>query len=210
MGATDVHLFTSNYVFPMEITIRVAEPTDIHYAGAICELIKESAKARGTGIAERQPAYVQTKIENGNAVIALHGDQLAGFCYIEVWSHDRYVANSGLIVAPEYRRLGLARQIKTHIFQLSRQKFPQAHVFGITTSLAVMRINSSLGYEPVTFSELTQDEAFWKGCQACTNYDILERNQRRMCLCTAMLAEAPEEEPLATDLSDLIISTPQV
>lgn len=194
----------------MDITIRVARPEDTQYAEAICDLIKDSAKARGTGIAERQPAYVRTKIENGNAVLALQGEELAGFCYIEVWSHNRYVANSGLIVAPAFRRLGLARQIKAHIFQLSRQKFPEAHVFGITTSLAVMRINSSLGYKPVTFSELTQDEAFWNGCSSCPNFDILERNERRMCLCTAMLAEATEDTSMATDLSDLIISSPQV
>ena len=190
----------------MEIIIRVADANDFHYAPAICELIKESAKIRGTGIAERKPEYVCTKLENGNAVIALCDGQLAGFCYIEVWSHDRYVANSGLIVAPEFRRLGLARKIKERIFQLSREKYPTAHVFGITTSLAVMRINSRLGYEPVTFSELTQDDAFWSGCQSCPNYDILERNQRRMCLCTVMLAPALEETTtMVTDLSNLII-----
>jgi GNAT superfamily N-acetyltransferase len=189
----------------MNITIRVAEATDAVYAEVICDLIKESAKARGTGIAERDPAYVRMKIENGNAVVALDGDRLIGFCYIEVWSHNRYVANSGLIVAPDYRRFGLAKRIKEHIFRLSRDKFPQAHIFGITTSLAVMRINSALGYEPVTFSELTQDEAFWNGCRSCPNYDILERNNRKMCLCTAMLAEAPAEPAMATDLTNLII-----
>jgi GNAT superfamily N-acetyltransferase len=196
----------------MEFTIRVAVAEDVAYAQQICDLIKESAKARGTGIAEREPAYICTKIQNGNAVIALQGEQLAGFCYIEVWSHDRYVANSGLIVAPEFRRFGLAKQIKARIFQLSRDKFPQASIFGITTSLAVMRINSKLGYEPVTFSELTQDEAFWNGCRSCPNFDILERNERRMCLCTAMLAPAAVEvaENMATDLSDLIIAKEQV
>ncbi|PHN05663.1 GNAT family N-acetyltransferase [Flavilitoribacter nigricans] len=189
----------------MEFTIRVAEPEDKHYAEAICKLIAESAKARGTGIAERKPEYVATKIDNGNAVIALQGDQLAGFCYIEVWSHEKYVANSGLIVAPEFRKHGLARAIKKRIFQLSRDKFPAAKVFGITTSLAVMRVNSDLGYRPVTFSELTQDEAFWAGCKSCPNYDILERNERRMCLCTAMLAPSKEEVEMAHDLSHMIV-----
>ncbi|PSR11725.1 MAG: GNAT family N-acetyltransferase [Bacteroidetes bacterium] len=190
----------------------MAAAEDAAYAQQICDLIKDSAKSRGTGIAEREPAYICTKIQNGNAVIALQGEQLAGFCYIEVWSHDRYVANSGLIVAPEFRRFGLAKQIKARIFQLSRDKFPEASIFGITTSLAVMRINSKLGYEPVTFSELTQDEAFWNGCRSCPNFDILERNQRRMCLCTAMLAPAAVEvaENMATDLSDLIIADEKV
>ncbi|RMF03812.1 MAG: GNAT family N-acetyltransferase [Bacteroidetes bacterium] len=190
----------------MEFTIRIATADDAPYAEAICELIKESAKARGTGIAERKPDYIRTKMENGNAVLALHGEKLAGFCYIEVWSHGQYVANSGLIVAPDYRRYGLASRIKARIFELSRAKFPDAQIFGITTSLAVMRINSRLGYEPVTFSELTQDEEFWQGCASCPNYDILLRNERRMCLCTAMLAPAAAESP-AVDLSDMIVST---
>lgn len=190
----------------MEFTIQVAGPEHKVYAEAICQLIAESAKARGTGIAERKPEYIATKIDNGNAVIALLGDQLAGFCYIEIWSHEKYVANSGLIVAPEFRKFGLARAIKKRIFQLSRDKFPGAKVFGITTSLAVMRINSDLGYKPVTFSELTQDDAFWAGCKSCPNYDILERNHRRMCLCTAMLAPSKEEEEvMALDLSHMIV-----
>lgn len=189
----------------MEIKIEVTTTAHEHYAEAICKLIHESALARGTGIAERQPEYVRTKIRNGNAVIALDGDKLAGFCYIEVWSHDKYVANSGLIVNPDYRKQGLAKEIKKHIFQLSRDKYPQARVFGITTSLAVMKINSELGYKPVTFSELTQDDAFWNGCRSCPNYDILERNQRRMCLCTAMLAPS-KEESMQHDLTHLIIN----
>ena len=188
----------------MDINIFVAKPEHEHYAQAICDLIEESAKARGTGIAKRKPEYVREKIEKGNAVIALVKDQLAGFCYIETWSHGRYVANSGLIVSPHFRKMGLAKSIKKVIFQLSREKFPEAKVFGITTSLAVMKINSELGYKPVTFSELTQDDAFWKGCQTCPNYDILERNERRMCLCTAMLAPS-KIESMKHDLSNLIV-----
>lgn len=178
------------------------------YAEEICEHYAASARARGTGIAKREPDYIRTKMRNGNAVIALRNGQLAGFCYIEVWSHERYVANSGLIVVPDYRQQGLARLIKEKACELSRTKYPQARLFGITTSLAVMRINSDLGYRPVTFSELTQDEAFWQGCQSCPNYDILSRNQRRLCLCTAMLAPSGEEHEakMAHDLSALIIN----
>jgi len=185
------------------ITVDVAQPEHAVYAEAICALIRESARARGTGIAERQPEYIRSKIENGNAVIALQGQQLAGFCYIECWEHERYVANSGLVVHPDFRRHGLARRIKSRVFQLSREKFPQAKLFGITTSLAVMKINASLGYQPVTFSELTRDERFWDGCKSCPNYDILERNQRQMCLCTAMLAPSA----VTHDLSHLIIQS---
>ncbi|MCB9082135.1 MAG: GNAT family N-acetyltransferase [Lewinellaceae bacterium] len=189
----------------MDIKIAVTSADHEGYAEAICQMIAESAKARGTGIAERKPEYIRTKMRNGNAVIAFDGEQVIGFCYIEVWSHNRYVANSGLVVHPDYRMHGMARKIKEAVFNLARDKYPQARVFGITTSLAVMKINSDLGYRPVTFSELTQDEAFWDGCRSCPNFDILERNQRRMCLCTAMLAPSKEdEEKMKYNLTHLI------
>ncbi|MEC8238482.1 MAG: GNAT family N-acetyltransferase [Bacteroidota bacterium] len=167
--------------------IVIAGKKHIHYAKEISELIASSAQVRGTGIARRTPAYIVKKIENKNAVIALDGDVFAGFCYIEVWGHSKYVAHSGLIVAPEYRGKGLAKAIKTKTFDYSREKYPDAKVFGITTGLPVMKINYELGYKPVTFSELTDDPEFWKGCQTCKNYDVLTRTDRKMCLCTGML-----------------------
>lgn len=184
--------------------ILVAEPSMTHFAEEICQLIEIAARDRKTGIAKRDPEYIREKINSGKAVIAKAGDRLAGFCYIETWSHARYVANSGLVVHPDFRRLGLARGIKREAFHLARRLFPEAKVFGITTSLAVMKINSELGYQPVTYSELTQDEAFWKGCQSCPNYDILQRNERTMCLCTAMLAPSREEYLMKNDLSHMI------
>ncbi len=177
----------------MNIKIHVASESHFSLAEDVCQVMYEAAQARGTGIAMREPAYVRTKMEEGKAIIALDGDKLAGFCYIETWGHGKYVANSGLIVHPDYRNVGLARQIKEKAFELSRQKYPEAKLFGITTSLAVMKINSDLGYKPVTFSELTTDEVFWKGCQSCPNYDILTRNQQKLCLCTGMLFD-PEKE----------------
>lgn len=189
----------------MEISIIEALTVHERYAEEICQNYSESGKARGTGIAERKPEYVRDKIRTGKAVIALQGEKLAGFCYIESWSHGKYVANSGLIVLPDFRRMGLAREIKKKIFELSRKKYPQARIFGITTSFAVMKINSALGYHPVTFSELTQDEAFWDGCKSCPNYDILERNNRKLCLCTAMMAPS-HEEVMKHDLTNLIIN----
>lgn len=169
----------------MEIVI--ASKKHIKYANLISETISESSKVRGTGIAKRSAEYIISKMENGNAVIALEGDQFAGFCYIEAWSHGRFVANSGLIVHPDFRGLGLARKIKRVVFEHSRQKFPAAKVFSITTGLAVMKLNSELGYKPVTFSELTTDQTFWDGCQTCKNYDVLQRTEQKMCLCTGML-----------------------
>jgi len=157
------------------------------YAQSICDTIADSSKVRGTGIARRTPEYIISKMESGNAVIALDGDLFAGFCYIESWGHDKFVANSGLIVAPSYRGQGLAKQIKKEVFTLSRKRYPNAKIFGITTGLAVMKINSELGYKPVTFSELTTDQSFWKGCQTCKNFDVLTRTEQKMCLCTGML-----------------------
>ncbi len=171
----------------MSVIIHYATSAHFGYAKAICELIEAAAKQRGTGIAKRDPEYIKTKMQNGNAVIALDGDQLAGFCYIEIWEEKKYVANSGLIVHWDYRGQGLARKIKAKAFELSQKKYPESKLFGITTSLPVMKINSDLGYRPVTFSELTQDDTFWKGCKSCPNYDILTRNERKNCLCTGML-----------------------
>ena len=179
----------------MKFSIEVAGEKHCQYAEEICKEMEESAKIRGTGIAKRSPEYIRKKMCEGKAVIALDEKrQFAGFSYIESWSHEHFVANSGLIVNPEYRKSGLARQIKKRIFELSRKKYPQAKIFSITTSLAVMKLNSEIGYKPVTFSELTDDDAFWKGCEACINYDILQRNNRRMCLCTGMLYDPAREE----------------
>lgn len=181
----------------MDFDVRVAGPEHHPYADAICALIEEAARARGTGIAKRSPEYVISKMDEGKAIIALQGEQLAGFCYIETWSHGKYVANSGLIVAPDFRKLGLAKLIKKKAFELSRKKYPDARLFGITTSLAVMKINSELGYKPVTFSELTTDEVFWNGCQSCPNFDILTRTKRQMCLCTGMLYDPVDENKVS-------------
>ncbi len=188
----------------MKIDIQIAEEGHAFYAEAICQLIEESAKVRGTGIAKRDPKYIKKKMRNNNAIIALHGNALVGFCYIEVWSHGKYVANSGLIVAPDYRKMGLAKAIKQKAFNHARDQYPNARVFGITTSLAVMKINTELGYKPVTFSELTQDETFWNGCQSCPNYDVLSRNNRKLCICTGMLAPSKSEDPLF-NLSNQVI-----
>ncbi len=181
------------------IIIRVAIPADAHYATTITDEMASSAKARGTGIAKRSPEYIEQKISEGKAVIAVTTEgKWVGFCYIEVWKGE-YVANSGLIVAPEYRKTGIAKQIKKTIFNLSRKKYPDAKIFGLTTGLAVMKINSELGYEPVTYSELTDDEEFWSGCKSCVNYDILMSKERKNCMCTAMLYDPKDHyEPAET------------
>ena len=182
----------------MQTKILVATPSHMHYSTQICTMIEDAAKIRGTGIAKRDPNYIRKKIEEGNAVIAFDGEKLIGFCYIESWEEKKYIVNSGLIVHPDYRNIGLAKSIKTAIYKLSKKEYPNAKLFGITTSMAVMKINSDLGYKPVTFSELTKDEAFWNGCKTCVNYDILQRTEKKMCLCTGMITDLKTSPPIKT------------
>lgn len=179
----------------MEIVI--ATDKHIKYADIISQTIDKSAEQRGTGIAKRTPAYIKEKIGGGNAVIALDGDKFAGFCYIETFGGKNFVVHSGLIVHPDFRNQGLAKKIKTKVFKHSEKKYPNSKIFGITTGLAVMKINYELGYKPVTFSELTDDPEFWKGCQTCTNYDVLQRTDQKMCLCTGMLYDG--KKPVKKD-----------
>jgi hypothetical protein len=171
-----------------KIIIKFADSTDLVYVEDIKNAILKASEQKGTGIAVRSAEYIKEKILQGKAIMATTSDgSWAGFCYIESWGHNRFVANSGLIVNEKLRGYGLAKAIKTKAFELSKKLFPGAKLFGLTTSLAVMKINSDLGYKPVTISELTDDEEFWKGCQTCPYYDILVRTKRTHCLCTAML-----------------------
>lgn len=176
-----------------DITICVANESHFKYIDTILKTIEESSKVRGTGIAKRTHEYVETKMREGKAIIALFDDEFAGFCYIESWGDKQYVANSGLIVNPKFRGMGLAKRIKKFSFDLSRKRFPNAKLFGLTSGAAVMKINTELGYVPVTFADLTDDEQFWKGCEGCVNSDILKRTNRRYCICTAMLFD-PEKQ----------------
>jgi len=177
-----------------DFEIVVATEAHAQYAEAISAMIAESARERAIGIASRTPEYIRGKMNEGKAVIAVHKDgRLAGFCYIETWTHGRYVANSGLIVAPAFRKVRLGKLIKQAAFDLSRTLFPKAKIFSITTSHAVMKMNSDLGYKPVPFSELTDDDEFWNGCNTCKNFDILQRNDRKHCLCTGLLFDPSTE-----------------
>ena len=193
----------------LQYSIRVTTTKKAHsiYATQICAALVESARVRGTGIAKRSEEYIRKKIEQGHAIIAIdQDDKMAGFCYIESWGEAKnFVANSGLIVLPEYRQLGLGKKIKKAAFRLSRRKFPDAKLFGITTSPAVMKINAQLGYHAVALSQLTNDDSFWAGCQSCTNYDILQRTDRRHCLCTAMLYD-PERIAQIKEEAEILAS----
>ncbi|MBO4442291.1 MAG: GNAT family N-acetyltransferase [Bacteroidaceae bacterium] len=174
------------------IDVVVADESHEKYVDTILETISEAAKVRGTGIAKRTHEYVANKMREAKAVIALDGDKFAGFSYIETWQDKKYVTTSGLIVHPDYRGRGLAKRIKDMTFTLARTRWPHAKIFSLTSGAAVMAMNTQLGYKPVTFADLTQDEAFWKGCEGCVNVDILHRTNRKYCICTGMLYD-PEE-----------------
>ena len=192
----------------MDIHVMVADESHVAYADEVCEEILVSARERGTGIARRTPEYISEKILAGKAIIAIAEDgRFAGFSYIETWGGKEYVANSGLIVVEKYRNHHLAKRIKQTAFTLSRLRWPNAKLFGLTSQAAVMRINTQLGYVPVTFAQLTQDDAYWAGCGTpedpkCKNCDILARTERMYCVCTAMLYDPKDHvgEPLPVEL----------
>ena len=177
-----------------KIEVLIANESHIPYVQTILDTIEAAAKVRGTGIAKRSPEYVEQKMREGKAIIAFVNDEFAGFCYIETWGNKQYVANSGLIVVEKFRGHGLAKKIKEKSFHLSREMFPDAKLFGLTSGAAVMKINTALGYVPVTFADLTDDESFWRGCQGCVNYDVLQRTNRKYCICTAMLYDPKKHE----------------
>ena len=179
-----------------DIDIMVADESHEKYVDTILDTIESSAKVRGTGIAKRSHEYVAQKMREGKALIALDKEEFAGFTYIESWGNKQFVATSGLIVADKYRYQGLARRIKHASFQLARLRWPKAKIFSLTSGSAVMKLNTELGYFPVTFADLTDDEAFWRGCNGCSNYDVLARTQRRYCICTAMLFDPADERCL--------------
>ena len=178
---------------PEDVKIIVADENHIQYVDTILSTIEAAAKVRGTGIAKRDPEYVKKKILEGKAVIALYGEEFAGFSYIETWGNKKYVTTSGLIVPEKFRGLGLARRIKHKTFSLARERWPEAKIFSLTSGAAVMKLNTALGYLAVTFADLTDDEDFWKGCQGCVNYDVLQRTGRRYCICTGMLFDPKQK-----------------
>ena len=178
-----------------EIKVMVADESHIKYVGTILQTIADAAKVRGTGIAKRSPEYVATKMREAKAVIALQGEKFAGFSYIETWGNKHYVTTSGLIVHPDFRGLGLAKRIKNVTFTLARKRWPNAKIFSLTSGSAVMKMNTQLGYHPVTFADLTDDESFWKGCEGCVNHDVLARTGQKYCICTAMLFDPEEHLP---------------
>lgn len=178
-----------------QIEVTVADPSHEKYVDTILKTIADAAKVRGTGIAKRTHEYLATKMKEAKAVIALENGNFAGFSYIETWDNKHYVTTSGLIVHPDYRGMGVAKRIKDLTFTLARVRWPQAKIFSLTSGSAVMKMNTQLGYHPVTFNDLTDDQSFWRGCEGCINVDVLHRTGRKYCICTAMLYDPEEHLP---------------
>jgi hypothetical protein len=171
-----------------KIFVRIATIEDIKYVNEIITETERSAMARGTGISKRSPLIVMQKMRDGKAVIALtNTGNWVGFAYMEIWDDGNFVSNSGLIVAPTFRNLGIAKSIKNKVFEMARWICPNAKIFSITSGSTVMNMNTQLGFRPVSFEAITKDEKFWDGCKSCVNYAILESKKRGNCLCTAML-----------------------
>ena len=170
------------------IIVRLAQPSDNVYAQQISDETERSAIARGSGISKRSITSIIEKINAGKAIMAVSdGGNWVGFSYFDVWDQGKFVSNSGLIVSPQYRQNGVAAQIKEQVFNLCREKYPESLVFSITSGMAIMKLNTRLGFEPVTYAEITHDDTFWEGCKSCVNYDILNSKNKCNCLCTAML-----------------------
>ena len=168
-----------------EITVLVADASHEKYVDTILDTIAAAAKVRGTGIARRSHEYLATKMRETKAVIALAGDRFAGFSYIETWGNKHYVTTSGLIVHPDFRNLGVSKRIKDMTFTLARTRWPQAKIFSLTSGSAVMKMNTQLGYVPVTFADLTDDEAFWRGAAARAASTLMCLNARAAATASA-------------------------
>ena len=168
------------------ITVTTANDSHKRYIPDILSAIYAASQAKGNSIVMRDPDYLAMKMDEGKAVIALDDNRFVGFCYIECWEGEQYVANSGLIVVPEYRGQGIATRIKKQILDVSRTLFPHAKIFGITKSKAVIKINKALGFKEVEYSQLTSDEKFWKGCETCPYYNIL-LERKHSCECQALM-----------------------
>ncbi len=183
-----------------QIIVREATTMDAKYAFMITKEMADSAKARGSGIGHRSIEFLCSKMDKGEAVIAVTQDGTwVGFCYIEAWQEGKFVSNSGMIVSPRFRRRGVASQIKKVIFNLCRLRYPQAGIFSITTGLAIMKLNTRMGFEPVTYSEITTDPQFWNKCKNCINYDTLQSKSCKNCFCTAMLYQPEGQQVQLTD-----------
>ncbi|MFH6988639.1 GNAT family N-acetyltransferase [Flavobacterium collinsii] len=178
----------------VDFIIEKARCSHTYWIKEICEATLLAAKARGIGISECAPELLEAQMKKGDAVIAFTSDgRWAGFSFINSWENESYVSNSGLVVAPEFKHTELAKKIKIKIFELSREKYPNARIFSLTSDLSVVKMYHELGFKQVSSSELTSKEVFWKSCKSCVNCPVLMNRERKNCLCTAMIYDSKHD-----------------
>lgn len=172
----------------MNFEVRRAVEKDLILAPSIVEEINYWARFRTTGVVGRTAAYIEDKIKEGKAFIAFSPTgEWVGFCYLEVWEHRRYVANSGLIIKPEYRKSGLAKKLKEVSFRFTRKTYPQAKIFSLTSKPSVMQINLALGYKSVSPQYLFEDSDFVNGCRDVVDYPDMTAKHKNDGNCFLML-----------------------
>lgn len=170
-----------------EFLLSVSNENHTPFAREIELLFEQVTNEKSIGINLKKGQYIGEKIIKGDAIIATKQGRLAGFCYLRNRNNDDYVSISGIVVVPQFRRLGLAKMMIEEIFQVARKKYPKAKLFSLTTSPEVMRINSIHGYKTVNYSKLSTSNKFWAECSDCLNYNFLQKNNNTRCLCSAML-----------------------
>lgn len=182
---------------PIEFTIEKARCIHTFWIKEICEVTLSLVISHGRDISEHSPELLETKMKKGEAVIAFASDgRWAGFSFISSCENGSYISNSALVIAPEFRHTGLVKKIKRKIFELSREMYPDACIFSLTSDLTVMKMNHKLGFKRVNFSELPSNSLFWESCKSCINCPVLMSQERKNCLCTAMLYNPKQNSPI--------------
>jgi hypothetical protein len=170
------------------IVVRLATEHDQRFVQNIITEIEIASQIKGTGICKREPAFISQKITEGNAVMAVTpSGAWAGFCYIQPHDNGQFVSSCALVISRNFRNRGIASQIKAQVLALAKNKYPAARIFGLTTSHVVERINAQLNYVEVSYAEVTQADTFWQSCRSCENYQLLLQQDKKKCLCKAMV-----------------------
>jgi hypothetical protein len=169
------------------IDVRAAGPGDAVHAQSIADEIRREVEDGAVGMALRTPELIRAKMASGDAIIALRGGHWVGFCYLSLWEGGRFVSTSGLIVPRLFRGLGTARLLKHASLELAHRRYPEAHLFGLTMSPAVARLNLEIGLREVPYAEITRDPGFWQGCETCPFHAELVANLGVTCRCRAFV-----------------------
>lgn len=160
--------------------MRFATVYDQQYADNIAHEISISALLRNVAIEPRTGDYIFQKMIDGLAVIAIDNEteEWIGFCALDVWNHQRYVANTGLIVKPKYRGKNVSNLLKNKLFELARIKFPSAKIFSLTNKELIKKINIDLGFQEVEAREILYDPYFNTGMNSWVDFiELLKHSE---------------------------------